>query len=318
VVTPKNDALETVLATDFVQKLADVEMVNVEYLNTREYQERADSGALDLIIYDQCRPASMPRSNTYFIGQLPAGDRWTAQELQQLPQIIDVDRAHPIMRFVEMGDVKWIVDSRPLTLPAGGSALVESHVGVLLGIAPRDGFEDLVQAFPLIAPNENGERVVNTDWPIRVGFPVFIGNVLQYLGGSMMENEQGFAQPGQAVTLRTSQPVEQITVHSPSGQRQTVTRGANDTFVFGQTERAGVYRVQEKGDDEIAQRFAVNLFDANESNIKPADLVKTEFEDIQATAAWETRRHEAWKYLLLAALAVLLIEWYIYNQRVYI
>jgi hypothetical protein len=319
VVTPKNDALETVLATRFAQKLADVEIVNVEYLKTKEYRERADSGSLDLIIYDQCQPMSMPRSNTYFIGQLPVGDRWTADDLQQLPQIIDVDRAHPVMRFVEMGDVKWIVDSHPLNVPAGGTVLIESHVGVLMGIAPRDGFEDLVQAFPLIAIDKQGEATVNSDWPIRVSFPVFLGNVLSYLGGSLVESNEAFIQPGQSVTLRTSQPAERITVRSPSGQQQTVTRGPNDTFVYGQAQRTGVYRVQETGrDHQATQRFAVNLFDTNESNIQPQKLVKTEFEDIQASAAWETQRHEAWKYLLIAALVVLLVEWYIYNQRVYI
>jgi hypothetical protein len=29
-------------------------------------------------------------------------------------------------------------------------------------------------------------------------------------------------------------------------------------------------------------------------------------------------RREAWKFLLLAALGVLILEWYIYNRRVYL
>jgi len=32
----------------------------------------------------------------------------------------------------------------------------------------------------------------------------------------------------------------------------------------------------------------------------------------------EPARRDAWKLLVLAALAVLLFEWYIYNRRVYI
>jgi len=46
--------------------------------------------------------------------------------------------------------------------------------------------------------------------------------------------------------------------------------------------------------------------------------VETEYEEIAGRRGWETKRREGWKYLLLAALAVLMIEWYIYNQRVYI
>ncbi len=318
VATPHNDALETVLATAFARKLADIEIVNAAYLQTEEYRTRANSGALDLIIYDQCQPPEMPRSNTYFIGQLPVDQRWSAAPLQQLPQIIDSDRAHPIMRFVELGDLKWIVESQPLDLPLGGTVLIESHVGVLLGIAPREGFEDLVQAFPIVSVNEKGERFANTDWPIRVSFPVFIGNVLSYLGGSSLETNETFVQPGQTVTLRTSEPVDEVTVRSPTGQQSIVPRGPSNTFVYGQTEQTGVYQVGSARSEQVNQRFAVNLFDVTESNVRPQEMVKTEFEDIQGSAAWETKRHEAWKYLLLAALVVLLVEWYIYNQRVYI
>jgi hypothetical protein len=316
-VTPENDALETVLATSFALKLAEIETVNTDYLQTPEYQQRSTSGALDLIIYDQCRPKDMPQSNTYFIGQLPQDGRWTSEANQQLPQIIDADRAHPLMRFVELGDIR-IVDATPINLPPAGTALIDSHVGVLLGIAPREGFEDLVQAFPIFSVDDKGERLVNTDWPIRVSFPVFIGNVLSYLGGSTLDANQSFVQPGQPVTLRSTAPAEQIAVRSPSGQEAVVPRGPSNTFVYGQTELSGIYQVQEQTDAKTRRQFAVNLFDTNESDIRPRQDVKTEFEDIQGTSGWETKRHEAWKYLLLAALVVLLIEWYIYNQRVYI
>jgi uncharacterized protein YegL len=317
-VTARNDALETVLDTPFAGKLAEIEVVKPDYLKTDAYQKQATSGTWELIIYDQCQPPSMPQSNTYFIGQLPVDGRWSASDTQQLPQIIDTDRAHPLMRFVELGDLKWIVEATPLEPPTGATVLVESHVGVLMAIAPREGFEDLVQAFPMLAVDEKGEQAVNTDWPIRVSFPVFIGNTLAYLGGTMLEADQTFVQPGQAVTLRTSQPVERIDVRSPSGQDIAVPRGASNTFIYGQTNQLGVYEVRTQGSDQIDQQFAVNLFDTNESNIRPEEAVQTEYEDIPGKAGWETKRHEAWKYLLLAALIVLGVEWYVYNRRVYI
>ena len=120
------------------------------------------------------------------------------------------------------------------------------------------------------------------------------------------------------MTLRTRQPVESITVRSPSGQTTEVPRGASNSFIFGQTDLSGVYEVSEEDRNQIDQRFAVNLFDANESDIRPRENVETEYEEIAGRRGWETKRREGWKYLLLAALAVLMIEWYIYNQRVYI
>ena len=41
-----------------------------------QYKKDAEAGAYDLIIYDQCAPAAMPRANTLFIGRLPPGPTW--------------------------------------------------------------------------------------------------------------------------------------------------------------------------------------------------------------------------------------------------
>ena len=317
-VTPQNDALETVLRTEFSKTLADIQVQGTDYLASDTYKQQAASSVYDVIIYDQCRPDSMPACNTYFIGELPPGDRWSVEEKQSLPQIIDTERTHPLMRYVEMGDLKMIVEAQPLVIPAGGTSLLESHVGSLIAIAPRDGFEDLVQSFSIVGIDEKQERFANTDWPIRVSFPVFIGNVLTYLGGSLIEANQSFTQPGQPVTLRTDNPVEEITVGAPNGESYRIPRGASNTFVFGQTDTVGTYTVKAGDDKDVSQRFAVNLFDVVESNLPPAEILQTKDDDIQRAAALQVKRREGWKFLLIAALIVLLIEWYIYNRRVYI
>jgi hypothetical protein len=317
-VTSKNDALETALATSFAKKLADVRTVDPSHLQTEEYQRAASDGSLDLVIFDQCQPKTMPLTNTLFIGAVPADGRWSADELQSLPQIIDADRAHPLMRFVELGDIKWIVQARPLKLPPGGNSLIESHLGVLAGIAAREGFEDLVLAFAIVGSEANGERFANTDWPIRVSFPVFIGNILTYLGGGRIEAAQANAQPGQPVTLRTTTPVDKLRVQSPRGEVAEIARGAGNVFIFGGTDDPGIYQVRPTSAKESQQRFAVNLFDEVESNIRPQLTLQTKYDDIEGKGVWEAKRREGWKYLLLGALALLMVEWYVYNKRVYI
>ncbi len=317
-VTPRNDALQTALGTPVAQRLAIVELAGPEILTTPEYQQKADSGAYDLIIYDQCTPPQMPRCNTYFIGEIPPDDRWSAEAAVELPQIIDTDRAHPLMRFVELGNLKWIVTARPLKLPTSATVLIDSHRGILMGIAPREGFEDLVQAFEIVGQNEQGERYANTDWPIRTSYPLFLGNVLTYLGGAQPEAAQSAAQPGQPITLRTTSPVETIEIEGPQGQVTQLQRGPQNSFVFGGTDQVGIYSVREPNQKQASQRFAVNLFDPIESNLVPEEKVNTEYEKIESSTALESTRREAWKFLLLGALGVLVVEWYIYNRRVYI
>lgn len=317
-VSPRNDALETVLQTQFAQKLAVVDMLSSEDLDRDEYKKKAESGSYDLIIYDQCRPQEMPQSNSYFIGLLPPDARWSAEEPRDLPQIIDVDQSHPLMRFVELGNVKYIVEGTPLTIPPGGSMLIDSHLGVLMAIAPREGFEDLVQSFEIVGTNEAGESYANTDWPIRTSFPIFIGNVLTYLGGAEQEESLISEKPGQPVTLRTNLPVKEIDVLAPDQRKTTIQRSGQNTFIYGNTDEIGIYEVTEGDAEANSQRFSVNLFDTIESDIRPREELNTGSEMILGAQSWETTRREAWKWLLLAGLIVLLIEWYIYNRRVYV
>lgn len=317
-ISPRNDALETVLETTFAQKLAVVDRLPSDQLDTDNYLQMANNGAYDLIIYDQCRPEEMPPCNTYFIGVLPPDPRWASEPTEAVPQIIDIDQSHPLMRFVEMGNVKYIVEGTPLTLPAGGSMLIDTQLGAIMGIAPREGFEDLVQGFEIVGQNDAGETYANTDWPIRTSFPIFIGNVLTYLGGSKVETAQLSSRPGQPIGLRTRAPVEEIRVIDPSQKSTTIQRGGQNTFLYGGTDQLGVYRVQEGNNSQISQRFSINLFDVVESDIPPDSELRTGPVDIQGQKSWETTRREAWKWLLLAGLVVLMIEWYIYNQRVYV
>ena len=58
------------------------------------------------------------------------------------------------------------------------------------------------------------------------------------------------------------------------------------------------------------------LFDLVESNIRPKDSFATAWTEVQAQQAFETKKVDFWRWLLLLALAVLVIEWYVYNKRI--
>ena len=314
--TPGNDAMNVVLTTSFIRELADVRIEDVNFLDSYDYREVAN--AADLVIYDQCQPDEMPLTNTYFLGALPPDESWIADTAVQLPQIIDTDQSHPLMRFVEMGDVMWIVDAQPIEVPRGGTILIDSHVGPLLVIAPRRGYEDLVQAFPIMTSDDAGNRFANTDWTIRVSFPVFMGNVLTYLAENSLQSDANVTSPGDVVELDVSHNVKQITVRAPGADEFVLKRDTDDTFAFHHTNELGVYQVFASEDGGVEQRFAVNLFDDVESNIGPADMVITQYEDIAARRVLETKPIKIWKYLLGLSLVMLVAEWYVYNRRVYI
>ncbi len=107
--------------------------------------------------------------------------------------------------------------------------------------------------------------------------------------------------------------MQRLTVTPPDGPAVELERGNRPDFVYSGTERVGVYGVER--DDGGKRSFAVNLLDANESNIEPRDEIRIGTERITAGQDLAQPR-DLWKWLLVLAVLLLMLEWYIYNKRV--
>lgn len=315
-VTAGDQALERAATTGSAKAIADIEVQAPAFLETEDYQKRAAAGYWSLIVYDNCVPREMPQANTFFIGKLPPGGEWKAKTgaPQPNPQIIDVEVSHPLMQLIDLGNVRF-VEGLALVPPQGSSSLITTADGPLLAIAPRGTRQDAVLGATLVGTDENGERFANTDWPLRVSFPVFILNTLRYLTGAESLGAMNSIQPGQPFTLPAAAGSGVMTVDTPAGKRVEIPPDA-DRRQFGDTDRVGPYTVQESG--QPARHFTVNLFDSAESDIVPRDEVRLGFEEVTGQANWEGGRTETWRWVLCAVLGVLCLEWYIYNRRVYL
>jgi hypothetical protein len=196
--------------------------------------------------------------------------------------------------------------------------LIDSDVGAIFAIGPRSGYEDAVLGFDIVTYAADGKSYGNTDWPRRRSFPVFVMNALKYLGGVRSSLAAPNILPGEPAVLRTATPVTSVMVSSPRGDRFSVPRELQNTFIFGRTDELGIYEVREGSGQKVAQQFAVNLYDTRESDLTPADTLKLDNTDVKAQQDKQNARQELWKWLLLGAIGVLIFEWYIYNRRVYL
>jgi hypothetical protein len=353
VVSPGNKALEVALGTQRAARLGIIQLATPEILTTEDYKKDAEAGGYNLVIYDQCAPPIMPRTNTLFIGRLPPGPTWRggekaaggdanreksdgggakeapaqAQEsVISLPQILDWDRAHPLLAQVELGNVA-IADSLLLDPPLGSTVLIDSTAGPIAAIAARDAYQDVVLGFEIVGQQADGTRTANTNWPNRLSFPTFCLNALEYLAGGTEDTQLANVEPGKSIELRSTGNAQELTVVDPAGKEFSLKRSAEDVFQFHDTQRLGVYEVR-RG-DQVIERFAVNLFDRQESDIRLRSNPLKKGATIQAAdihighvdvAAKDQTpaRQELWKLVLVGALAVLIFEWYIYNRRVYL
>jgi hypothetical protein len=216
-----------------------------------------------------------------------------------------------------MGNV-LIQEGFPVEGPASAAVLIHSDAGPLLTIAPRRGFEDAVLGMDIIGADETGQPEPKTDWPNRRSFPVFLMNVLTYLGGGGGALSAPSVRPGEPVVLRAAAEADRVRVVAPGGRQTRLNRGAQNAFVFADTEQLGVYEVYEDESRTPSQRFAVNLFDRRESDLAPRAEIELGYEMVEGDTRAQPVRREIWKWALLIGLAVLIIEWYVYNRRVYL
>ena len=317
-VTPGNAALEIAMSTEQGERVAEIKVVEPDVMTAEEYTDEAQAGRYDLIVFDQCVPPEMPQANTLFIGNVPLSDGWEAGERETTPIILDTDPAHPMTQLVEMGNVKWTYEGFSIKGPEGATTLFEANIGPLMVIAQRDGFEDVALGMEIFGTFKDGDVGPKTEWPIRRSFPVFIMNTLRYLGGTRGSLAVAGVRPGDPIKIRSLYPVESIRVTNPADVRTEVGREGQNAFVYTRTDRLGIYEVQEGRLPEVAQRFAVNLFDSREGNLRPEPTLKIKHDEIKGQSGLEPSRKELWKWLLIIGLVVLVFEWYVYNRRVYL
>ncbi len=88
---------------------------------------------------------------------------------------------------------------------------------------------------------------------------------------------------------------------------------------FAETTTPGLYTVEVLRDGEVAQTalFAVNLFDAGESDIAPQSTITLGATTVTPTTEAEIGQREYWSLLAALALLVLLIEWVVYHRRMH-
>jgi len=316
VVTAGNEALSLALKTALVKRRAEVTFVTPDFLTKPPYEKTANAGTYDVIIYDRCQPKSPPLANTLFIGEIPPTG-WSRDKKTNAPPVIDTDHAHPLMQAVEWGDV-LVGEATPLQGPRGVTKLLDTPKGPIAAIAPREGYEDTVLGFELYGTEADGSKYANTNWIVKLSFPVFMLNAVNYLGGRADAQEAAGYRPGQTVSLSGDYPGEQLRVQSPSGRVSQIPRGKLGKFHFTGAEEFGVYAIGPA--DKPLGQFAVNLFDRQESDIRPRpeNALKIGHEQIAGQTAFEPARLEGWRWLAVAALFLLLFEWYIFNRRVYL
>src|SRR4029453_13303084 len=292
-VSAGNLFLEKVLKTD--------PQVSLEVRTPDQYQ--GGMGDADVVVLDSVTQPRAGAGRFVFVNVVPSDVPLEVLGRLERPTIMDWDRAHPVMRHVEFA--KWAMEDamriRPL---AAGRPVVEAVGGPIVYALEEPDRKALFVGFDLF----------KTDFPLRVAFPLVLSNTLRWRppGGPPPAGRDHasfqFA-TGQPILLPAPPGVTTVPVTTPSGRtvQGRVTRGM---VSFTETDETGIYTLATSRGET---RVAVNLADADESNLAPHPLpVATAY---GPAAAPVPVQRELWPFFVILALLIFVVEGALYWRR---
>lgn len=274
----------------------------------------ADPAAPLLTIFDAYVPltATLPAGNLWFIAP-PATTGWfTVTGQTELPLIVQPDTPHALLQDVpDLEQVNvlrlnkvalpgWL---RPLVnaIPTGDEAAALLPV---LAIGEGDGRRIALLAFEL----------QNSDLPLTTAFPALTSNLLGWLAPDVPAAIPDAAQLGETLSLNLPPEAESVQLVQPDGSRMAAAVDAGRAVLTG-LNQTGIYQVNVQPDGASGS-LAVNLTSPQESNLAPLGSLpfQTNLSDNNGTSATQQAQLVWWQPLALAGLALLVIEWLVYQR----
>lgn len=268
--------------------------------NSSKAQELPEE-PFDLYIFDGLLPDLLPDGNLLLINP-PANELFTVQGTYT-PETNFRLHEHQLTRFLDWGEVH-IARAQLIQLPGWAELLVSADDEPLVFAGETQGRRIAVLAFDLH----------DSDLPLRVAYPILLANLIEYLKpkGNVVFPEQ--LAPGESLILPVQTGIQQVEIISPGGESQLLLpdeNGVSYTDVFS----LGLYEVRMESQDRAYQDFfAVNLFDANESDLTPRESVQIGRRTLEASISTETGQREIWWVFALIGIGLLVVEWWIYHR----
>jgi hypothetical protein len=253
------------------------------------------------VVLDAVLPSVWPKGNVLAIHVINTNWMQGVSKLEA-PPIVDWKTSHPLLRYASFDNVQ-IAASYAAKPPTWAVSVVDSPQAPLI-LAGELGRQRIIWI---------GFDILESNWPLRVSFPIFFANAIEWLDPANAKGAQLLVKAGEAFRLALARPEKSAEVILPGGQTRRIELDENASeLVFGETYQQGVYRARLGTNETI---FCVNLLDAIESNIKPkSELQLGKYTTVTATTL-KRANMEVWRTIALVALAVLLFEWWFYHRR---
>ncbi len=203
---------------------------------------------------------------------------------------------HPLNRGMDWGSI-YIDKMEQVKAKSKGTVLAETKTGPILVVA-EDKQTHIYLSFPPL----------ESDFPLQVGFPIFVSNVLDLVGKDAESN---------ALSVKTGQifawparGIREATLVDPGGTMHKI-KASEDRFTLPALPQVGQYSLTIGGEKRT---LVASLQSDGEGEIRPQEQAAVGGGAVKATQGLE-RLADFWRPLILICLLILAGEWWLFARR---
>ncbi len=266
----------------------------VQYARPEEY---------DLIVFDSYAPPALIGGNYLFINAVPPLPEWTLGDELPLPAIVDWNPTHPLTRYLSFENL-IVSKCRIIGAPPWVETILESRETPLIAAFQQNEIRGVVTNFD----------IYQSTWPRQVSFPIFFTNLINWF-----QSGEGLAaymkKTGDVIALDPPAASEQkaVMIVPPPDKSVELAFAGGTPIYFDKTAHRGIYEYRVDG--ALRKRYAVNLLSPEESVILPKESLTIQDAEVVGDPSAVEANREIWRSLAVAALLVLMLEWWVYVKR---
>ncbi len=259
-------------------------------------------GRYDLVLFDGTPPQKVKAPALWSFGGTSPELLVEEIGVSSRPRVVAGKRDHPVLRHADLGGL-LIEKSRRIRPGPGGRVLLEGSDGPLVVAGERGGRRTLYAAWNLL----------DSDFPLQVSFPVFVGNAVAWLTGAGRTGGEGAGlsvRAGQPFSVPAPGAARTLTLAGPGGDR-TQLDASSGVAIVRSANRVGDYVLS---GPNLRTPVAVNLLSEAESDVAPRSALDLSGHALSGRGS-SLVLAEMWRPLVLFALLVLAGEWWVFVRR---
>ncbi len=267
---------------------------------------RLPGDPFDLYVFDNWLPNDLPAGDMLIVNPPNSTPLFTVGAPLDSTNDITLADESPITAFVDLDEMS-LLEYR--AVEAGwAQTLARSQAGAVLLAGEVNAQQIALLPFDLRDSN----------LPLLIAWPVLMANLLDWFSPQDIVSLPDGLRVGDVLAISPPLLADSIRITTPDGSIHELP-ATGDRVAFTDTGLLGLYRLEilQAGDVTSAQSFAINLFGAGESDIRPR--AETDLQlgggTLAADADEQLGTQEFWMWLALAALLLLAIEWVVYHRR---